>query len=148
MKYFQNKTIVIPCDFSEPAMDAVNEALALAEDSTSIHVVHVVDPTPVMISVDPALPIPASYDHGRFQEAQQQMKQMFEKGDYARLKIHCSIGDPGAEIADYATSVRANMIIMPSHGRSGLGRLLMGSVAERVLRLADCPVLILRKPKK
>lgn len=147
MKYFNNQTIVVPFDFSDPAKEAIDEALDLAEDSTSIHVIHVVDPTPVMISLDPALPVPASYDHGRYQDALDQMKQLFEKGDYARLKVHCGIGDPGSEIADYATSVRANMIIMPSHGRSGLGRLLLGSVAERVLRLADCPVLILRKPK-
>lgn len=147
MKYFENQTIVVPFDFSEPATEAIDEALELSEESTAIHVIHIVDPTPVMISLDPALPVPASYDHGRYQDALDQMKNMFESGKYAGLKIHCGIGDPGSEVAEYATSIGADLIIMPSHGRSGLGRLLLGSVAERVLRLASCPVLILRKPK-
>lgn len=147
MKYFENQTIVVPFDFSQPATEAIDEALELAEDSSSIHVVHIVDPTPVMISVDPGVPVPASYDHGRHEEALNQMKQMFAEGKYAGIKIHCGIGNPGSEIVEYAKSIRANIIIMPSHGRSGLGRLLLGSVAERVLRLSNCPVLILRKPK-
>jgi nucleotide-binding universal stress UspA family protein len=47
-------------------------------------------------------------------------------------------------IADLAKELNANLIVMPSHGRSGVSRLLLGSVAERVLRLANCPVLVLR----
>ena len=54
-------------------------------------------------------------------------------------------GDPGHGITDYAEEVGADVIVMPSHGRTGLRRLLIGSVAERVLRLAHCPVLVLRK---
>lgn len=147
MKYFENQTIIVPFDFSDPSQEAVEAALELAEESTKIHVVHIVDPTPVMISMDPALPVPASYDHGRFEEAREQMIEIFADEKYAAVNIHCGIGDPGTELADYARTVRADMIVMPSHGRSGLERLLLGSVAERVLRLAHCPVLILRKPE-
>ena len=54
------------------------------------------------------------------------------------------IGDPGSEITKLAKEVGAHLIIMPSHGRTGISRLLLGSVAERVLRLSHCPVLVLR----
>ncbi len=146
MHYFSNKTIVLPYDFSELAMEAVDEALEMAEETTSIHVIHVVDPIPAIISIDPAMPVPPSYDHGRFELALKQMQETFGQGKYELLKLHCVIGDPGTEIVDFADSIRANMIVMPSHGRKGIGRLLMGSVSERVMRLSNCPVMILRKP--
>jgi nucleotide-binding universal stress UspA family protein len=144
MKFLENSTVVIPFDFSELSIEAVEKAIEMAEDSTSLHVIHVVDPTPIMISMDPALPVPASYDHGRYEHALQELRKRFGEGDYAKLKIQCSIGDPGTEIVEYAKSVRANLIIIPSHGRTGLTRMLLGSVAERVLRMANCPVLVLR----
>jgi universal stress protein A len=53
-------------------------------------------------------------------------------------------GDPGQQIAIFAKEMKAGLIVMSSHGRTGLAHLLIGSVAERVLRLASCPVLILR----
>lgn len=55
------------------------------------------------------------------------------------------IGDPGVEIVKVATELKAGLIVMPSHGRTGLKHLLLGSVAERVVRTATCPVLVLRK---
>ena len=60
------------------------------------------------------------------------------------MKIDVEIGDPGHRIADVAAKLGADLIVMPSHGRTGIERMLIGSVAERVLRLAHCPVLVLR----
>ena len=54
------------------------------------------------------------------------------------------IGDPGHEITTLAERAGADLIVLNSHGRTGLKRLLIGSVAERVIRLAHCPVLVLR----
>ncbi len=55
------------------------------------------------------------------------------------------VGNPGLEIADYATQLGADLIVISSHGYHGLKRLLLGSVAERVIRHAECPVLVLRR---
>jgi len=65
------------------------------------------------------------------------------------VTIKVLFGDPGHQITDYADQVAAKLIIMPSHGRSGILRVLLGSVTDRVVRLAHCPVLVLRpeKPK-
>ena len=63
---------------------------------------------------------------------------------YAKAPIEILFGDPGHEITEFAERVKADLIVMPSHGRTGLSRLLIGSVAERVIRLAHCPVLVLR----
>ena len=54
------------------------------------------------------------------------------------------LGDPGHQIAEFAKEAGAGLIVMPSHGRTGLTHLLIGSVAERVVRFAHCPVLVLR----
>ena len=61
--------------------------------------------------------------------------------------VHTAVllGEPAHGITDYAQEKGAQLIVVPSHGRTGLTRLLIGSVAERVVRLAHCPVLVLRK---
>lgn len=57
-------------------------------------------------------------------------------------------GRPADVIVDHARAVKADLIVMGSLGRTGLERLLVGSVAERVVRLAPCPVLVVRAPRK
>ena len=64
------------------------------------------------------------------------------------MKRQDVIGDPGHEITEYAEEIGASLIITPSHGRTGLSRLLIGSVAERVVRLAKCPVMVLKSKHK
>jgi nucleotide-binding universal stress UspA family protein len=56
-------------------------------------------------------------------------------------------GSPYQEIVNLATDERADLVAMGTHGRSGVSRLLLGSVADRVIRLAPCPVLTVRKPE-
>ncbi len=148
MKTLANKTVIVPYDFSDFAIEAIDQALEMAEETTSLHVVHVVEPVATLISMDPAMPILPSHDEDRQEHTVKQMKGIFETEKYNRFKIHCITGDPGFEIVKLAKSLEANLIVISSHGRTGLTRLLLGSVAERVLRLSDCPVLVLRKPKE
>lgn len=148
MKNLENKTVIVPYDFSDFAMEAVDEALHLAAESTSLHVIHVIEPVVPIISVDPTMPIPPSYDKERYDQALERMQSTFGTKKYSRFKIHCETGDPGTEIVNCARGLPADLIVIPSHGRTGLARLFLGSVAERVLQLAGCPVLVLRKPAK
>jgi len=80
----------------------------------------------------------------RKRDAERAFREGFAATPFHKSDFHVSFGDPGNEIAAFAERLKADLIVMPSHGRSGLTRLLIGSVAERVLRLAHCPVLILR----
>ena len=59
--------------------------------------------------------------------------------------VTVAFGDPGREITEFAERQKADLIVIPSHGRTGLTRLLPGAVAERVAPSAHCPVLVLRK---
>jgi len=60
------------------------------------------------------------------------------------LEMHASVGDPGTRVIEHAIKVNADLIVMPSHGRHGLKRWLLGSTTERVLRHSLLPVLVLR----
>ncbi len=63
------------------------------------------------------------------------------------MNVEILIGDPGHEIANYAEELDAGLVVVASHGQTGLRHLLLGSVAERVVRLAKCPVLVLKHKK-
>ena len=75
----------------------------------------------------------------------EQLRATFTGPPFLGAHLHVLFGDPGHEIVDLASEIGAELIIMPSHGRRGVKRVLLGSVAERVARLAECPVLVLRE---
>jgi nucleotide-binding universal stress UspA family protein len=62
-----------------------------------------------------------------------------------RLEIHATIGLPADEIVWFAAHIDADVIVLATHGRRGIKRILMGSVAEKVVRLAGCPVIVVRE---
>ncbi|MGB7486028.1 MAG: universal stress protein, partial [Phormidesmis sp.] len=69
----------------------------------------------------------------------------FPKSEYIGLNFTILEGDPTAEIIDYAEQQKIDLIVMPSRGRTGISRFFMGSIAERVVRFAHCPVLVLKQ---
>jgi nucleotide-binding universal stress UspA family protein len=77
-------------------------------------------------------------------EAQSYLRRLqFEQAKHGvRVRLHTQVGAPPAQIIAVADCYHANLIVMSTHGRSGLSRLLYGSVAEAVLRAADVPVLL------
>ena len=81
---------------------------------------------------------------GGFDELMEALRERLDDDKYKSVKIDILFGDAGHEIANLAERRGAELVVLPSHGRTGFKRLLVGSVAERVVRLARCPVLILR----
>lgn len=136
------KHILVPLDGSQLAELAIPAAIELARK---------VDGVLCLLRVVPQMPavidVPFEIDMVDTEEAE---KYLDDTG--ARLSPHgvplllaIRHGRPAQEILDYAVEVRANAIVMTTHGRSGFGRLAMGSVAEEVVRDATCPVLLLQK---
>ncbi|MGC3968366.1 MAG: universal stress protein [Pirellulales bacterium] len=76
---------------------------------------------------------------------EQALRERLADSKFAGINLHVAFGEAGHEIAGFAQTHHADLIVLPSHGRTGLSRLLIGSTAERVVRLAHCPVLVLRK---
>lgn len=142
MPWLPKETVVVPIDFSDESFAALDTALELVADAAHVHIIHVL---PYMEVTDPGVIWEAIDDDSRRKHAQDAIKERLADPKYKGAAICVAFGDPGREVADYAQSNKADLIVLPSHGRTGLSRLLIGSVAERVVRLAHCPVLVLRK---
>ena len=143
MAWETQKPVIVPIDFSGMSVEAVETALQLASDPDNVHVVHVV---PVLDHISPDREdwtIPG--DEERRDLAKQHFSRFLDEHGFRNLREVVLDGDPGSVIAEYAAEKKAGVIVIPSHGYHGLKRILLGSVAERVVQLADCPVLILRR---
>jgi nucleotide-binding universal stress UspA family protein len=139
------KTILHPTDFSEHAGHAFEMAGSLARDhGARLIVLHVI-PFPLATSggVEPLTP---GFEELNTEAEQRQLAAIRSPDPGLRFDRRLIIGDPVAEILRAAAETRSDLIVMGTHGRTGLGRLLMGSVAEQVLRKAACPVLTVRHP--
>ena len=141
MPWFENRDLVVPVDFSDDAFSAVDVALQLAESPSRVHVIHLL---PLLEPLSPGVVWDSVDDESRSQHATRALADRFADAKYQGMHTLVAFGDAGHEIADFAARVKAGLIVLPSHGRTGLKRLLIGSVAERVVRLAHCPVLVLR----
>lgn len=142
MKQFTDKTIVVPWDFSVMAKDALAQAFELANSADQIEVIHV---TPYPAAVEPSV-VWGAYSESAIQaNLEKSFREEVTDPRYASVKFTAVFGDPGSRIAELAKKSDAGLVVISSHGRTGLTRMVMGSVAERVVRLAPCPVLVLRE---
>jgi nucleotide-binding universal stress UspA family protein len=141
MSWYPKKCVVVPYDFSERSGQALEIARDLVSDMALLHVVHVL---PTITASDPGMIWDVVDNDARKRDVERAFREGFAASPFHKAEFHVAFGDPGNEIAAYAETLKADLIVMPSHGRSGLNRLLIGSVAERVVRLAHCPVLVLR----
>lgn len=141
MSFFPKQKVLVPVDFSDDSLRALDIALGLVATPSAIRVIHVLqDLSPLEAGevwgvIDPQV---------RIESARKALHEKLTDPKYAQVHLEVLLGDPAASIANYGQEVNADLIILPSHGRTGITRLLIGSVAERVVRLAHCPVLVLR----
>ena len=143
------KRILAPTDFSSPSLVAVDEAASLAHRfGAEVILLYVHEPPYVGPDPDPYV-VSASFRllfAERRRLAGEQMGSLENRLARRRAKCRAVIGEgrPADEIIAAARKQKANLIVMASRGRTGAKRLLLGSVAERVVRGAPCPVLTLR----
>lgn len=142
MSWTPKETVIVPVDFSEASFAAIDTALELVEEPSHVHVLHVL---PHAHPVDPDVLLPVPDEEAYRKEVARALERRLDDSRHAGAQAHVRSGDAGHEIVRYATAVDADLIVLSSHGHSGLKHLLLGSVAERVVRLAGCPVLVLRR---
>lgn len=133
--------VVVPFDFSEHAMAALRKAVAIVENPQQIHVLHVL---PYLIPAEPGVVWATIDDSSRIQHALENMAVAIPEKEFGKVCLDVRMGDPGHVASERAEELGADLIIVGSHGRTGLTRLVLGSVAERVTRLAHCPVLVVK----
>lgn len=135
------KKILYPTDFSSFSNQAYFHAVALAEQhGASLTVLYVYVPGMTEPGVAPG----ATAQRRHWREQLEQIRPV----DPTIAVYHVLLeGDPASEIVRYASDNGIDLIVMGTHGRTGLERLLMGSVAERVLRESTCSVLVVKLPR-
>ena len=139
------KLTVVPIDFSDLSFDALDRALAITGSGGEVHAIHVLTELSTM---EPGNLYGTVTDEERVKSTETFLRKKLSDPKYAQVKVHAVVGDAGREITAFAEREAADLIVIPSHGYGFFKHLLLGSVAERVVRLAHCPVLVLRSADK
>jgi len=150
--------IVVGIDYSPTAELALDKALELAAERprAEVHVVHVLPTTLPALSPELAV-LSAGVTLPTLEEAAERLESYVERKVLAfgaaysgpartapRVVPHLRVDVPTSEIAELAADLEADLVVVGTHGRRGLARLTMGSVAEATVRFAPCPVLVVR----
>lgn len=142
MSWFPKKSVLVPIDFSDASLETLDVARELVADDGVLHVVFVMQS---VHPVEPGIVWDVVTEETRREQVRQGLEERLGKSlEDAGLKLHIPAGNPARQIALVAEANKVDLVVMPSHGRSGLPRFFLGSVTERVLRLSKCPVLVLR----
>lgn len=139
------RTIVVPVDFSERSRAALNYALTLARSfGASLVVLHVLDPILVSGRLESARL--RQLKNSSRTEATEQLQALGRELAHTgvRTRLFLRQGAAANIILTFAAAKKADLIIMSSQGRTGFDRMMIGSVAERVVRHATCSVLVVR----
>ncbi|MCP4449510.1 MAG: universal stress protein [Myxococcales bacterium] len=141
MTWLPKKSVVVPVDFSNSSLEAVQTALEFVESPSNVHIVYVTQPLHV---AEPGMLWGSITDDERMKSATKALAERLQKEEMSGVTTKVMLGAPAHMISDYAEETKADLIVIPSHGRSGVTRFFLGSVTEKVLRMANCQVLVLR----
>jgi nucleotide-binding universal stress UspA family protein/mono/diheme cytochrome c family protein len=143
------KRILVPIDFSANADRALDYARVLAQKfDAGLHLVHVCEVPGMMTPGMDAYAIAyADWSQRLGEEAERGLTRKVAHLQGVNVTTEVLFGTPAGAIVDSATAVDADLIVMGTHGHGAMMHLLMGNVAERVVRTAPCPVLTVREPR-
>jgi nucleotide-binding universal stress UspA family protein len=136
------RKILYPTDFSSYSNQAYFHAITLAESQGASLTIMYVYSAPLG-RADNSSQGTASKEYW-----QKQLEQIRPTNPHIPVEHVFLEGDPATEVINYATEAGSDLIVMGTHGRTGLERLLMGSVAEKVMRTAPCSVLVVKLPRR
>jgi nucleotide-binding universal stress UspA family protein len=138
------KTIIAPTDFSDASFTALEYAVrfARAADGTVVvpHILH--NPMSDEFRIE-GHRVPFAEVKSKAEEHLAALRQDKLAG-YPKCVMQVEVGDPYSEIMNIARQQKADLIVIATHGRTGLQHLIMGSVAEKIIRHAPCPVFVVR----
>ena len=142
--------ILVPTDFSPPSDAALEYARILAAKfGSTLRILHVIDDGGGASDFvgDGFAPSTEEIRNALVEHARKRLDHVMTLVDRSRYHAHVDavLGTPAGTIIDYAGATGTSLIVMGTHGRTGLAHLLMGSVAEQVVRTAPCPVLTVRQ---
>ena len=134
-------SVLVPFDFSLSAEDALKVARNFVAKPDHVTVLHVIAPS---APAGPGTSFVEFDEDAVRSQAHRALREAVEKLGFTGFQAQVRAGKPADVVTEYAREHGSDLIIIPSHGRTGMERFFLGSVAERVVRLAPCPVLVLR----
>ena len=146
----KSMSIICATDFSAPSQAALDAALDVAKQlgATRLHLLHV-DETIERFAAATDAEARFAMEYGRLQDEARTLVSTIarESGERSGLEVvpEFRVGSAYLEVVQYATEVHADLIVVGTHGRTGLKRAFMGSVAERIVRHAACSVLAVKE---
>jgi nucleotide-binding universal stress UspA family protein len=141
------KTILVAVDFSDPSIKALQVARDIGTRlNAKLHIVHFVPMRIMDMGMEGGVDFIEEMHQSELAEARIKLEKFITDHTTGEDEIeqHLRSGEPAAEINPVASELVVDMVIIGTHGRTGLKHLLMGSVAESILRTADVPVLCVR----
>ena len=150
------KKILAPIDFSEHSMDAMRSAMELAKDvGAEVHLMHVIAPHHHFIPLPLATNVEKqsrelAREAAMIEQAEEELARIKKDdfGDSAKVTTFAVVGHPVEKLADYAKAQAIDLIVMSTHGRSSVEHMLLGGTTEKLVRLAPCSVLVMRRRKQ
>lgn len=145
------KSILVATDFGEASGAALAYGRELARTfGATLHVLHVADDVYVRLGGDAYMAVLPELQRDLEVAAQKQLDELLIDNDPVPLPVKTAVitsSATAAAIVQYARDLDIDLIVVGTHGRGAMAHLLMGSVAERVVRSASCPVLTVRHPE-
>jgi nucleotide-binding universal stress UspA family protein len=143
------KKILVPTDFSECSAAAVKYGYALADAfGASLHLLNVIqDPYAMPWAAEGCSSSMGELLADWEREAKRRLLETVPLAAMSTPVVHTRVGAPHSEIVRYASEQSIDLIVLGTHGRGRFGHMLLGSVAERIVRTAPCPVLTVRHPQ-
>lgn len=146
------KNILVATDFSEAADAALVYGRALSRTfGGTLHVLHVADDVYVRLGGDPYMAVLPELQHDVEEAARKKLGELLTDNDPSPLPtkpVVVTASSTAQAIVEYARQAEIDLVVVGTHGRGAVAHLLMGSVAERVVRTAPCPVLTVRQRER
>ena len=139
--------ILAPTDFSDLSKQGLKSALELAQSfGAKLVLIHVVEPPPYPVEGLIPSPLGATLLDDLERQASQELARMLVDTQWSAVDVErrVVVGIPYRKIVEVAEEEKADLLVVTTHGRTGLVHLVMGSVAEKIVRTAPCPVLTIR----
>ncbi|MEL6440400.1 MAG: universal stress protein [Cyanobacteria bacterium J06621_8] len=143
MSLFSQDRVLVPIDFSEGASLILQETLKFVAKPTNLYVVHALPP---LSPLEPGIVWNEINNETRKQKVEQTFRTKFNTPEYEQVNFTVLFGKTSQLIVKYAQEQNIELIVMPAHGHDDDYPMLLGSVTERVVRCAHCPVYVWRSP--
>jgi nucleotide-binding universal stress UspA family protein len=143
MALFPSSSIMVPLDLSASSLAALDQAAELAESPAALHIASVL---PTLAPLEPGVAWGTINDASRVASMTAAITKELTQRGLSDASVHVVVepGNAGRHLAALAKDLEVKAIVMSSHGRTGWKRFTMGSVAELVVRFADCPTVVVR----